>query len=486
MQGRSGQPANAGAVPVGEATHRPKSLGEIVDGLGLTRTHYIALILVVLGGLFEVFEQFIITSLGPSLQEAFGISASQVGFLSTATLLAVVVGGVFGGFVADRFGRRQLLAISLFIYCFGSVLGAFASNYEFLAFSRVITGIGVGGEIAVGLTYLSELAPTRARGVFVALFNTVSAGCGTFLVYGYTLLVLGPVSEATGAGGDSWRWAVGLLGVPAVLVVFFRRYLPETPAHLLSRGDIDGTNKALTRLAQGKLRLRKGDEVVAYVDARTIAVSESGEHGSSGLRDMLAVFRLPWLKTTLTLGTTAFMAWGMVFGVTLLMPILLVQRGHSIAGSLTLTMVQNTGALVGALIATYGGHALPRRLTILVAAVGGILSVVAFVLFANGDVSVMVIGFLIQMCCYTVNTTIWLWAPEQYPTNIRAFGTAVVVNIGFVGGALLPLVVSAVFEGAGLTTAFLVVAAMYVVVGISALMARETQGRSLEELHGNH
>ncbi|GAA0927554.1 MFS transporter [Pseudonocardia zijingensis] len=461
-----------------------ETLGDVVDRIGVTRTHYVALVLVVLGGLFEVFEQLILSSLGPALQEAFGIDAARISILSSITLLAVVAGGIIGGVLGDRLGRRSVLSVSLAIYCIGTVISAFSPTYEVLALSRVVTGLGVGGEIAIGLTYLSELAPTRVRGVFVSLFNTVSAGVGTFLVFAYTLLVLGPVAIAVGAGPDAWRWAFGLLGVPVVLIVFFRRYLPETPAHLLKRGDIAGTNRALTRLARGRLRLRPDDEVTPFVDERTASASESAQtHGTA--REELASILGPALRRrTLVMSLSTFLAWGVQFSVIIIMPILLVQRGYSITGSLTLTMVQNVGALVGACAATFASYSVARRRVVAVGALAGAASVAAFALFAHGDWLVLVIGFVLQVFCLMVNTTLWLWAPELYPTNVRAFGTSLVVNIGFLGGALVPVASTVVFDRLGAVPAFAVLAGMYVVMAVLMALATETRGVSLERLHG--
>lgn len=480
-------PMSASRVDKGaSAAKLPMSLGNIIDSIGLSRTHYVALFLVVMGGLFEVLEQLILSSLGPSLEVAFGIGAREISLLSTVTLLSVVVGGISGGMLGDRFGRRTVLAVSLAIYCFGTVFSAFAPTYGVLALSRVVTGIGVGGEIAVGLTYLSELAPTKARGVFVSLFNTVSAGIGYFLVFAYTLFVLGPFANLVNAGPEAWRWAFGLLGLPAVLIVFFRRYLPETPAYLLRQGDIEGTNRALTRLAQGKLRLHQTDHVVEYVDSKTASISESAEHEDAGHRGLSSVFKRPLRQRTVVLATAAFMAWGVAFSITIIMPLLLVDRGYSIAGSLTLAMIQNLGGFVGAVAATFASYALSRRRVVFWSAIGGAASVLAFAFFANSDAAVLVLGFMIMFFVLLVNTTIWLWAPELYPTKVRAFGTSLIVNIGFLGGALMPLVVATVFHNVGVVPSFEIVAGMYVILAVAVIFALETRGVSLETLHGSH
>jgi MFS family permease len=459
-----------------------KSLGDVIDSFGLTRAHYVALAMVVLGGMFEVFEQLDVSSLGPSLEKAFGINASQVSLLSTITLLAIVVGGIASGLVADRFGRRRLLSINLIVYCLGTVLSAVAPTYSTLELTRIVTGLGVGGEIAVGLTFLAEFTPTKARGVFVSFFNTVSAGIGAFLVYGYTLVVLGPFAALIGAGPAAWRWVFGLLGLPAILIVFFRRYLPESPRHLLRQGDIEGTNYVLTCLSSGRLKIRR-DEVIAYVDSTTAAISESGKNEGPG-RELSSIFRRPLRKRTVALGITAYMAWGSQFSVIVLMPLLLVARGHSIAGSLTLTLIQNVGGLLGACLASYGGFALPRRYVVSLGSIAGAASILAFAFFANGNILILVLGFVFQVFVLMVNTTIWLWAPELFPTRVRGFGTSVVVNIGFLGGAIMPLAAGVLFRVDGTIGAFSLVGVMYIIMAISALFVAESQGVSLEQLHG--
>jgi putative MFS transporter len=147
-------------------------------------------------------------------------------------------------------------------------------------------------------------------------------------------------------------------------------------------------------------------------------------------------------------------------------------------------MVQNVGALVGACAATFASYSVARRRVVAVGALAGAASVAAFALFAHGDWLVLVIGFVLQVFCLMVNTTLWLWAPELYPTNVRAFGTSLVVNIGFLGGALVPVASTVVFDRLGAVPAFAVLAGMYVVMAVLMALATETRGVSLERLHG--
>jgi MFS family permease len=469
-----------------KSANTQEALGHLIERIPITRIHYFALFLVVTGGLFEVLEQLILSALGPALQDAFGIGAQDLAFLSTATLLAIVVGGVLGGYLADKIGRRGVLAISVGIYSLGSILSAVAPDYTVLALARVVTGIGVGGEIAVGLTYLSELTPTKIRGLFVSLFNTISAGVGMFVAYAYALFVLGPFAALIGAGENGWRWAFGLLGIPAVLVFFLRRYLPETPRYLMERGHVHKLNDSLTRLARGRLRLRRDEQPTAYFDPADSESIEAAARAVSApkVNAFGALFEARQRTRTIGLSVAAFLAWGAQFSVIILMPLLLVDRGYSIGGSLTFTMVQNIGGLLGAIVASIGAYAFPRRRMILIGTIMAALSVIMFALFATTPALVMILGFLFQFCVMLVNTTIWTWAPELFPTKIRGLGTAVVVNIGFLGGALIPLSSAWFYENVNEFSVFAGIAVMYVMILLASRFVTETHNVPFEKLHG--
>lgn len=344
----------------------------------------------------------------------------------------------------------------------------------------------MGGEIAVGLTILSELSPTRVRGLFVSLFNTVSGGLGNFLTFAYVLLVLGAFNALVAAGPDGWRWAFGLLFVPVVLVAFFRRYLPESPAYLLSKGDIEGTNRALTRLDRGILVLRPNDTVGKYVDETTLAISESGGNTQAPGSVWQAILRPALLRRTALLGFVAFIAWGFEFSYNIGLPLLLVSQGFSISSSLMFTMLTHTGALVGAIAASALSGLVPRRIVMLIAGFGGAAVLISFALFANEAVTIIIFGFLARAFMMLGNTTIWMWSPELFPTRVRALGAALIVNIGFLGGAIVPLFTVPIMDSAGVLVAFCVLGGLYIVMGVSALFVPETKGKSLEELHRDH
>lgn len=448
-----------------------------LDSIGVTRAHYVILVLVLLGGFFDVFEQDAIGTVGPTLHVAFGWSASTIGVLSTATFGAMVVGGVSGGLLADIAGRRILFTFNLGIYAFGAIICALAPDFWVLFIGRLVVGVGLGGELTIALVLLAELTPTSFRASAVSLFNVGSGGLGNPAAFGFGVVVLGVLGPFFGGSHGSWRWFFGLLILPALLVLFYRRYLPETPRYLLLRGRVDEANRTLSILASGRLN-PKGLHVRSYL-------SPDAKLASSRSRVPLAeVFHGQLLRSTITVGVSSWMTFGAQIVVLTLMPTILVARGYSITSSLVFTMVMNLGSLLGAVAAAYLNSRVPRRVVVFIGAVLAFLSALAFGFLANGVGLILALGALFQFFVLLLNTTVWTWGPELYPTRVRAFGCGIVTNLGLAAGAVMPTIAGIIFDGSGIVGIFVLIAGMYVVMAVLALLAPETHGRSLEELHG--
>ncbi|MEH3143663.1 MAG: MFS transporter, partial [Mycobacterium kyogaense] len=201
-----------------------------------------------------------------------------------------------------------------------------------------IVGIGLGGEFTVGLAMLAEIVATRHRGSLLATLNISSGGIGNIASFGFFWLVLGPLNGVLGGNNTSWRWTYVILAVPAVLVVFFRRYLPESPRFLLSKGRVDEANQSLTRLASGSVTaLRKPGPTQQFVTEADIPATVKSSYAE--------VFKGQNLRRTAAIGAASWMSFGAQVTLLFLMPILLVSRGYSLADSLAFTMIMNIGSL---------------------------------------------------------------------------------------------------------------------------------------------
>ena len=237
----------------GEATaSRTGTLAKQIEGayqrIGVTGAHRQIVFMILLGVFFDALEQNAVGITGPVLRQAWGLGATEIGLLNTMTFTATALGRLATGLIVDKYGRRQMLVINLIIFAGGSLLCAVAPNYPVLAAGRFVVGFGLGGEIAVAVIMMAEFFAAKHRGTAVGLINVTAAGLGNMLAPAFGILVFTLFD-----GPDKWRWVFGLLFIPAILVMFFRRFVPETPRFLASKGRIDEANLVITRLARGKL-----------------------------------------------------------------------------------------------------------------------------------------------------------------------------------------------------------------------------------------
>ena len=474
-------PAAAGGVPPAPAAttddHHPSVLPAVLDRIGFSRAQFWVLMLIMAGMFFDTLEQNSTGAMGTNLKDALGIDNDQLALINTATVIGGLIGRLVGGYLADRYGRRLSLGFNLLLYTLGGLISAVAVNYEMLLASRLLVGIGLGGEFTVGIAMLSEMVATRYRGTLVSTLNIGSGGIGNFLSYGIFFLILGPFAGFFGGDDTVWRWTYVLLSVPALLVVVYRRRLPESPRYLISRGEVDAANRELTRLASDTLRRPRADApVTPYLSAADVPARQPRVSPA-------AVFQGKALPRTLAIGAASWMAFGAQVTLNFLMPTLLVAKGYSISDSLLFTMIMNVGSLLGACAAAVLASRAGRRTTVTTAAVLGCLTAVAFALFAETTLLILVLGAIFQFFTMLLNTTLAAWSPEVYPTSIRAQGTSIVNGIGNVAGAVMPFAALFFFDRFSLAGVFMMVAVMYALLIVAARFGPETRGRTLEEVN---
>ncbi|KWR74939.1 MFS transporter [Cupriavidus sp. IDO] len=458
-----------GAETVVQSSSSPQQheLDRAMDGIGVTASHKKIIFMIMLGVMFDVFEQNAVGLVGPMLREQWGISVAQIGFLNTLTFSAAALGRIGSGYIADRYGRRTMLSANLLLFTLGAIICALAPNYAVLAAGRFIVGIGLGGEISIAVTMLAELCSTRFRGTAVGMVSVGSGGLGNMLAPAFGLAVF-----AMFPGPDNWRWLFACLVVPAFFVVFYRRFVPETPRFLLSKGRVDEANRVLSILASGRLGKLAG-EPTPYIKGSAQA---DAPRAKVRLRD---VFTGRLGRRTLALGIAVSMTYGAQISVLTLMPTILVSQGYTISKSLVFTMVMQSGSLFGALAASYCGYHIPRKRVLTLGAGLACAAGLCFGFLTYNVALVLLFGAAFTFCVVLLNTSIWIFAPEQYPTDVRAFGTSLILALGTLAGALTPLVSGRVFESYGVGGMFSMLAAMYAVFALSVQFAPETFGRAM-------
>ncbi|MCJ1701036.1 MFS transporter [Rathayibacter festucae] len=438
--------------------------------IGVTSAHLGIVAMILFGVFFDAIEQNTVGVAGPILAADWGLAGAQIGLLNTATFTAVALGRVLAGVVMDRIGRRTLLGANLMIFAVGSLLCAFAPSYEILVAARFLVGLGLGGEIATAVIMLAEFFSAKHRGTAVGLINVAAAGLGNMLAPLFGVIVFSVFT-----GDDRWRWLFGILVIPALAVVVYRRALPETPRYLAARGRVAEANTVINRLAQGRLH-RPVENEVDYL-------------GGAADRPVTAVSTPRWTelfgrrhrRTTIALGVAVCMSYAAQISMLTLIPLILTSRGFDITSALWYTLVMQSGSLVGALVAALAARRLPRKLTLTVAALLGIGAGLGFGFLGTTVALVLVFGFLFNFSVIVLNTTIWLFAPEQYPTRIRGLGTSVILALGSLSGGLFPLLAGAVLDASGVGGMFALLACLFAICAIAVQFPRETVGRPMAE-----
>ena len=170
------------------------------------------------GWVFDFYDLILFTFLIIPIAQEYHFSQLQMSYVMGTTLAATAIGGVIFGILADRFGRRAILQWTILTYSAGTLLSGLAGTFWLLMIFRVITGLGVGGEWGTGQTYIGETFPCRNRGRYCAFMQT-----GAPIGIALASLVGGLLAPVIG-----WRYCFFVSTLPAVLVFFIRRHLPES------------------------------------------------------------------------------------------------------------------------------------------------------------------------------------------------------------------------------------------------------------------
>ena len=453
------------------------AIASALDSVGFTRAQFWVLALIMAGEFFDTLEQNSVGAMGTNIKDSLHIGDVGLTTINTVTVIGGLVGRLAAGWLADRYGRRFSLGLNLLVYTLGGLLSAVSFSDSMLLVSRFIVGIGVGGEFMIGIAMISEMVATRHRGTLVASINVGAGGVGNFVSYGLFLLLLGPLAVPLGGNGQVWRWSFVILAAPALLVVLYRRRLPESPRWLLSQGRVAEANRSLGILASSSLTT---PSPVPPVELTLADIPPAVAKGSPA-----EVFSRSLIGRTAALGVASWMAFGSQVTLNFLMPTLLVERGYTVSQSLLYTMIMNVGALLGASVAALIANRAGRRRTVTTAGILGCATALAFAGFGHSTAMILVLGALFTFFTMITNTTLATWTPEVYPTSIRCSGSSITNGIGNIAGAVMPYAATALYADSKFAGVFGLAAVMYAVLVIAARFAPEARGRTLEDVNEN-
>ena len=209
-----------------------------VERLPVSWWHVKTRIIIGVATFFDAFDALSIASILPAIVPMWKLTPPQIGFLISAGFLGQLLGALFFGWVAEKYGRMTGMIWSIGTFAVMSFVCAFAWNYESLLVFRLIQGFGLGGEVPIAAVYISELARTNVRGRFVMLYELIfPVGIVAASLIGlWVVPTLG------------WQYMFFIGAIPAVLVLFLRRVLPESPRWLASAGRLKEADAAITEI----------------------------------------------------------------------------------------------------------------------------------------------------------------------------------------------------------------------------------------------
>lgn len=440
----------------------------------LNRYHWFVLIVAALGWLFDCLDQQLFNlARVPAMRELLrtdagppdaGMVARYAGYSTSIFLVGWAVGGLVFGVLGDRIGRAKTMMITILMYSVFTGLSAFSTAFWDFGVYRFLTGLGVGGEFAVGVALVAEVMPERARPHALGLLQALSAvgnisAAGISMWFGH-LETTGVMGEA--AGWAAWRWMFVVGALPALLAVVIR------------------------------MRLREPERWQAAKQARTRPLGSYAE-----------LFGHPVWRRHALLGMLLACAgviglWGIGFFVFDLQRSVFTKSftaqgvgPDELPGKLTFwsgvtSMIMNVGAFCGILAFSRLTHAIGRRPAFVISFLLGMTST-AGVFWFFSDISQLWMIFVMGFCLLAVFGGYAIYFPELFPTRLRSTGVSFCYNVGrlvaAIGPAALGLLTSEVFAdkpepmryaGVAMTGVFL--------LGLLVLpFLPETKGRPLPE-----
>jgi MFS family permease len=406
-----------------------------LDALTWSRFHTLVIVALGITWVLDGLEVTLAGAVSGALKEspALRMTDTDVGLSASAYLAGAVLGALFFGWLADRFGRKRLFFVTLGVYIAGTAATAFANDFAILALCRFVTGAGIGGEYSAINSAIQELIPARYRGrTDLAVNGSFWLGAALGAVGSSVLLAPGLLPADTG-----WRVAFGLGAVLGLGILFLRPFLPESPRWLLLHGRPDeaqqiaagierATGSALTPAAAlPRLRLRIRERSAGFVD--------------------LGVSLFRHYPRRATLGLVLMTAQAFCYNAIFFTYALVLGRFHGVPSSevglylLPFAAGNFAGPLVlGRLFDTWGR----RPMIAMTYALSGLLLALTAMLFVAGllDAATQTLAWTcVFFFASAAASSAYLVVSESFPVEVRALAIAFFYALGTgIGGIGAP------------------------------------------------
>ncbi|MED0960265.1 MFS transporter [Bacillus paramycoides] len=381
-----------------------------------------------LGWLFDAMDVGMLSFVIVALQKDWGLSTQEMGWIGSINSIGMAVGALIFGILSDKIGRKSVFIITLLLFSIGSGLTALTTTLAMFLVLRFLIGMGLGGELPVASTLVSESVEAHERGKIVVLLESFWAG-------GWLIAALISYFVIPKYG---WEVAMVLSAVPALYALYLRWNLPDSPRF------------------------------------------EKVEKRPSVIENIKSVWSGEYRKATIMLWILWFCVVFSYYGMFLWLPSVMVLKGFSLIKSFQYVLIMTLAQLPGYFTAAWFIERLGRKFVLVTYLIGTACSAYVFGI-ADSLTALIVAGMLLSFFNLGAWGALYAYTPEQYPTVIRGTGAGMAAAFGRIGGILGPLLVGyLVASQASLSLIFTIFCGSILIGALAVvILGQETKQREL-------
>lgn len=459
---------------VASPSPRAASLTERFEAIPFSPWHRRARIIMGSATFLDAFDALSLAFVLPILIKLWGMTPGQVGLLIAASYVGQLAGALVFSRLAESFGRVHMAAAATALMSVMSLACVLTGNFWMLFVCRLVQGVGVGGEMPVAATYISELLRAQGRGRNFMLYE---------LIFPIGLMMTGQIGTIL-VPLLGWKSLFLLGGIPGLLVAYLLYRLPESPRWLIAKERYDEA-EVIIEAAEASARRKDPSfsPVIAPLPMDTVRRDDNGPSGKPPNR-WLEVLGSAFRGRTII----AWALWASSFFVANSLNNWMPTLYHTVYAldlptALRAASMTNVAQVAILLVCAFCIDRIGRRVWAVASfLVGAVLFLVLFTVGAASVWSLIVLATLAYGVIGSINAVLYLYTPEIYPTRMRAIGTGLATSWLRIASAVGPTIVGFMVGAQGVQGVFLMFAIIAAIGAVAATQMIETGGRKLEDI----
>ncbi|KAA9023629.1 MFS transporter [Niallia endozanthoxylica] len=381
-----------------------------------------------LGWMFDAMDVGMLSFIIAALSADWGLTPGQMGWIGSVNSIGMAVGALLFGILSDRIGRKNIFIITLLMFSIASGLSAFTTTLTVFLILRFFVGMGLGGELPVASTLVSESVPAKDRGRVIVLLES-------FWAFGWLLSALISYFVIPSYG---WETALIISAIPALYALYLRIRLPDSPA-----------------FSPNKVKKR------------------------SAWQNISDVWSKEYARSTFVLWVLWFTVVFSYYGMFLWLPSVMVIKGFSMIQSFEYVLIMTLAQLPGYYSAAWLIERMGRKFVLVTYLLGTAASALAF---GNAETTsiLMTSGILLSFFNLGAWGALYAYSPEQYPAVIRGTGSGMAAAVGRIGGILGPLLVGTLVSADYSISFIFTIFCISIIIGVVAVAFFGKETRQLE------